>query len=489
MKRSWILPSLFFLFLFIRVIFLLTFPPFTDESHYIRWGQLMIDNPSFRWASIAYVHRQPLTFWLFGISAIITHSPLIGARLITLLFSIPTFFMVYTWLKDLSDEETAWIGLVLLIFSPVYILFQSLALMDGFLFAIALAITWLLWKYWKHADAWKVVAIGILTGLGIWIKTNILIMLAVTTGYLFVLQFTHRKKSFLSYLLPFVPLAITTTFALPLIVRPDFSFLVREPDTFTFAIPELLHMPLLTWMNNGIAVVYTLLIYLTPVPIVILLLGMRKLQKKNALFLFAWCIVTIGIVLILLRSFRTRYILFALPPTIPLMALAARKIIFPFKTNIVMIILIGSVVFGCGLLVLSPPSFFSLFPKNSPVQPERDYAFGWPAGYGIPQAIQFIDHSRNPTTILSLAVVDSPGNPSDYVLAYYYFNPGVRILFVTTSSLAEFRKIEPASRQIPIYLITRDSLIPKDIHPYLQLVKRFSEPNNEDAISISKIQF
>src|SRR5258705_11681463 len=106
-------------FIGLRLVFIFTFPPFTDESLYIRWGQLMVNRPDMHWASIGYLSRQPLGFWLFGIGAILFNNPL-GARFIVLLVNIPILFTTYFITKRVASEKTALFAASILKLSPLF---------------------------------------------------------------------------------------------------------------------------------------------------------------------------------------------------------------------------------------------------------------------------------------------------------------------------------------------------------------------------------
>ena len=460
---------LFIAFILLRLIFIIAFPPFTDESLYIRWGQLMVDNPTYHWESIQRFSRQPLAFWLFGLGAILLKNPIIGARLVMLLANIPTFFIILHLTKRMFGERTSLIAAAILALSPLFILTQTLAIMDGFLFTISAVMLFLITSDWKRPVPYQLIGIGICIGVSLWIKTTGLFLLALAITGIIV---KAKRQSFIQIIImSLIPLLIV----LPLILRPDFMQLFSEPGSFMLTRTEILHFPISIWTSNTISTIFGLLIY---IPLLFTLPMMRK--RSNTTLLLWFLIPTIAIIL-LGNNFRIRYFVLGTIALIPLLA-AGISHLFELRNSTRFQIIFWVIYTAYSIYFISAtPSFFSLFPKGSG---ERDYALSWPSGYGIPDMINWIDsHASNASQPMIIAVFDSPGNPSDYLLAQYYFSHKVRILF------ADFEKLKPVALQIPVYLATRSTLITPDIKSYLDPIKLFHKPATDETVGIYRVTF
>lgn len=455
-KQFWLI---FLLFLGLRFYFIAMFPSFTDESLYIRWGQLMIRLDDFRWISISQLSRQPLALWILGFGSTLTRDPIIGARLLVLLFNIPVFFLVYEMTKKLYNEKSALVAVFLLSTIPLCILTQSLALMDGFIFALGTLLLYILSTEKKNT-----LAIGIVLGLSLWIKTTGLYLVLFTILTL-VLQ---RKKVKLVTIIPVVCIII-----LPLLLRSDMQNLLNEPNSFLFTIKELSVFPIAIWGAHLYETIIGLFLYLNPIFWIIVLLSYNAVKKQSWTTAIIWIGIPIIIDLILGKNFRFRYFTFGFAALLPVISAFVHE---KFSNKP---LVIGFIMYSL-FFIINPPAFYSLFPTSSG---ERDYALSWPSGYGMREAAGWIDTNQP----MVIAVVDSPGNPGDYILARFSESPNIKIVFVTLSTPSEFSKIFPLVSKIPVYLVTRSSLIPQWAATNLRPVQTFSKPYTQEVIGIYQI--
>src|SRR3989344_3838664 len=140
---------IFFSFIILRLFLIFTFPPFIDESLYTWWGMQSILDPEKRFVAVYFWGKQPLPFWIYGLGSFLFEDPIIGARLFNLILAIPGFFFLYHLIKNLKGKTASIIALIFLTFAPAFILFQSLALMDGMLLTLNIIALWILFKLWK----------------------------------------------------------------------------------------------------------------------------------------------------------------------------------------------------------------------------------------------------------------------------------------------------------------------------------------------------
>ena len=484
MKHLWKLSGILLAFLAVRLYFIYTFPPFTDESLYIRWGMLMIDKPAYTWASIEHISRQPLAFWLFGLGSILFKNPILGSRLVMLLCNIPTFFLLYITMKKIFDEKIALYAVTILTFTPLFILTQTLAIMDGFLFAIAVIILSVLLYAGQKYTLFHTAIISILLAIALWIKSTGLFLVALSFVSIFAITIRNKTRPGRIVMHFFILGMIMTALILPLLTRPDFVRILQEPQTFllsTHGYSQLMQL----WVSNSITTLYSLFLYTGPVLFLTLIISLISLRNRNFVFALIWAVLPIVSLIVLAGNFRFRYASLGSICLIPFMTYGMRMLFRKYTHQAISYVFWIAVVSYCLVFTLSPVTIFRLFPLSNG---ERDYAISWPSGYGIPELIRWIDAQTKDKNMI-LAVADSPGNPSDYLLAHYYFSPNIRVIFVTVNSVLEFRKIEPLTKKIPVYLATRTSLVSTDIAPFVQEVIRFNKPLNLDAIALYRISF
>ncbi len=449
----------------------------------------MIWNPDFRFASILYHSRQPLAFWLFGIGAIVANNPLIGGRLVALLVSIPSFFALYLFMKKSFDQKTALISILLLTISPLAIMFQSLALMDGILFSSTFCIVYLLSEYRLHSKTQILLATGLMLGILLWIKTTALFIITptiFTALTIFRLSFFNRTKQIVNFLILLLPIILI---ALLLLLLPNFSKIVSEPGSFIFSLKELMTLPTASWVSNGVYALYGYMTYFTPIVFLFGLIGAYKYRKEKSTTPLIFFALTILFSILLGKIFRIRYILYALIGIIPFTALFLSQTHLIRSVNrLKYIFCIGSSFLISLMLIINPHLFFSLFPENSTLSREREYAYGWTAGDGIQKLIDFIDKTpRSSHERIILFTEDSPGNPSDYVLAKYYFDPTVIISPIDISA-SSLRSLSQKKGNTPVFVIARSIRVDQTTEPYLSLIQSFSEHDPHEALHLYQLK-
>lgn len=493
MKEIKIVSLIFILFLTLRLILIFTFPPFVDESNYIWWGQLMLTKNNFTYASINIWGKQPLPFWLFGQGSLLLSNFVAGARLVSLVFSLPTFFVVYFLVKELKNVKTAIISLLFYTFCPLFIFFQSVALVDGLLFSLNILVLGILFKLWKKPNFTLSSLLGLLLGLSFWIKSTSII--PITLAYISLIYFLIKDRSKFNsarLLSTATAILLSLIFIFSLVRRSDFHLLLEYNQIFALSLNEILNFPLTLWINNFIFLFLTLLIYTSPLVLLGIFFIYKDINRKKVLFLLIWFIISMVSIILTSRYTKTRYFLFGFAPLLPLLALGTSNFLANLgnkytyiKVSIFFLLIAESLLF-----ILSPPLFFSLFPKNSLLQPERDYVFGWPSGYGIKEAINYFEQIRPASSVTLLGVPAGVGNnTAAYVLAYFRSNQFVKTVLIPTYSEQDFRLIEPLTKSSSLYFICNNKAILEEIKPFLKIVKIFNKPGNEDFIGLYQVKF
>ncbi len=155
-----------------RLTFLTLYPIFNDEATYLRYAQVMVSYPLHRWYSLAHTGKQPLLYWLYGLMMKVVSDPLLAGRLVTVIFGASTVVAVYQLGKLLDSRRTALVAGILVIFSPLFIFFDRLALVDS---TLAVLFSWILVflvRFGNRQTTKESFFIGLLVGISFWIKST-----------------------------------------------------------------------------------------------------------------------------------------------------------------------------------------------------------------------------------------------------------------------------------------------------------------------------
>jgi hypothetical protein len=478
-----VLIFIFVIFLLTRIIYLIGYPLFTDESSNIRWGLVMIHNPELRFASLIAQRKQPLADWLFGYGAQIIRNPQIGARLISLCTAIVSFFTLYFWSNRLYGKKIAIIAALLITASPLFVHFQTLALMEGMVLLDTILIFWLTQEYLNNRNLYILFLIGLSYAFGLWVKTDTIIpiFLSGTTLLIFNLQMKPFKWRKIFNLL--IPLLTGIIFIIPLVIQNNFTKLISEPSFFTFTLNEILHLPVKHWFLNLIQISFCTFIYLGLISIIGLVVYYWKVGINKNFHLSVWMVIQLCIPLFLNKILTTRYYIGAFIPMIILIALGINTLISD-NNRFFKYIITGAIIWNIslsGILLFNAQWFFGLFPKSSIFGGERNYALGWTSGYATRQALTYLTSSL-PDSPTIIGVPDYPGNPTDYLVSYYFYNQKhVTAIINTESDLNQFRNNFP---NIPIYYATRDSIPTEISKNHLVEIQKFGITDSGDNIRI-----
>lgn len=476
------------IFICLRLLYISTLPLIESESSDIRWGQIMVYQPDMRWASFVYPHKQPLPYWLFGIMTLATGNIVVAPRLVSLFFGLASFFVVYHWVRILADQETAKISLAIMAIIPLFIHFQSLALMESMVIFTVILSLWSVTMFAKTNSAVYALTLGIAAAIGFWTKTNTItssILCFAAVGYIGLM----RKPYHFSNILPIV-LAVSTglLFVIPLVSQPNFDQVVQNVSLYNFTKKELFRLPVSLWISNVIEVIYSLLIYGGPLFYLALIFCIRKKPIGRLTWLWACTLVLFAIPIIVNKTTNARYYLPALIPLLPILAVGTRAI-FSSQNNKLKYLgytcATGTVLLST-ILIVDPRMFFSFFPDIRPLSNERGYALGWSSGYATREALKVLDDPTRTEKVVVIGVQDWQGNPSDYLLISYYFNPNRPVIFINMAK--DVQQVSGIIGKVPVYFVTRTNVYHDDLLPYLEKLYSFRSPGSDDYVEIFRVQ-
>ncbi|MBI5614421.1 glycosyltransferase family 39 protein [Candidatus Gottesmanbacteria bacterium] len=472
----WLLP----LYLLPRLVFILRYPIFNDESTYVRYGQVTVRG-GYIWYSLVMSGKQPLPYVLYGLFSLLMYDPLIAARFVSILCGLGVFTLLYYLLNKSINKESAIVGVILYAVSPFSVFYDSLALVETMISLCFMLILTLLYLYMNKKDVRVLILCSIVFGISLWIKSTSLLF-----SVLFIVYFllTIKSEHFsLKYALTFFGIILGGAFfvVLPLVMRPEFARTLSMPSEYTFTLGELLSVPWQAWRTNIVNILLVVIGYLSP--LVIGFVTMRKSDIKNT-DMFIRLILISTVTLLCLISFlaryaQGRYLYFMIGPIV-------MSLVFLFHSRRMPVIISALVSGAFSLwLVIFPSSYFLHLPQTYAFASDTDqYVTGWASGYGVREAIEYIKNDAGDRRAFVAVRWDS-GNPEDAALVY--LNPPYAKL--TTWYLDKRLKMsELILKQYegkPFYLLTRKGQ-KGDFGDMFTLVRSFDKPGGKESVEVYK---
>ncbi len=476
-RLVWIVLTVFLAF---RAILILTYPPFNDESIHLSWARIMMENPEMRFISMIWGGKQPLPFWLFGIAeSTLPNDPFIAGRLVSLLFSLLTMIGIYKVTKIVSNQTAAIVASLSFTVSPMAIFFGSQVLMESMVGAVIIWSLLLVYTIKKKPTIISAIILGIILGLGFWIKSTngIVIGLSVLTLIFFIIR--HHKQAKRLTISLVLTLLILSLILIPLITHPSYQALTSWNARYGMTIKELFQFPITMWWNNTVAGSIWLLVYGTPLFVLIAFLGI-----KTSRLLCIWSIVLFFSAVLLIKIPSSRYFFPALMPLFPLYGISTSELV---KKKTGTYLFVSSLVLEGILsliLVFRPPTFFQLFKIVSPKINDAYLIAGWESGYGVPEAIAYLKAQSALSPIIILTRQDG-GNPEDAMVTAFWNNPNAKVIQIpnlTGDQKSEFLEKTKAIN-IPIYFISRGPQY-AGLKDNLKEVKQFTKPWGEEFVGV-----
>lgn len=226
------------------------FPVFADESIYIRWAQLCMDD----WKRYAFFAlndgKTPLFIWQIATFQWLNPNQLIAARLVSLAAGILQMLIAAAVLRTLNAKKsTQLLGMLLICTLPFWFTYHRLAVMDGWL---TVWISFTFWAQLKLGQAgaalnkklfWSSI-VGLGLGLALWTKLPALFYLPVGVWVALWLSWQNKSTYSKQNLIQtcgwqVAGLGLGLIFFAAMRLSPLFGQLFHRGQEFTFSLAEL----------------------------------------------------------------------------------------------------------------------------------------------------------------------------------------------------------------------------------------------------------
>jgi len=499
-KKNWSRKDLLLVFLLIglysltRLINLKILPIFSDEGIYIHWAKVAWHDANWRFISLTD-GKQPLQTWAtIPLLKFFPNNMLLAGRLLAVFSGFFALSGIFTLLTFLFGKKSAFIGSFLYIFTPYFLFYDRIALVDSAVNGFAVWILFLIIVLARKRRLDIALILGLAGGVGLLAKSSVRIFFFL--GFFAPLLFYERKEKLsrlalkkLNYYLLF---GLGSLIALVIYniqrLSPFFHFVSQKNKTFILTFDELLRSPFQVFFLNLKripAYVFGEGWYLMPIlgliGLIVLYRDKRRGNRQLAAFLGVCLLLAYIGVSFVTRVLFPRYIIFfAAFLLIPAAYLIAR-----IKKTANILLVLGAILIVNGYF-----NYSILFrPAQIPFPPidRGQYIEAWPAGWGMDKVVNYLNNQAEKDKVLVLAdgnfgmsgdVLDVlRGEKGKFNIAAYW--PLTRERVIDSQKLLKKEKV---------FLVwTHDNKEPPADWP-IKLISRFDKPGRKATIYLFKVE-
>lgn len=486
-KEFWLILLLISLYFLTRLINLDKFPIFTDEGIYIHWAKIAWHDATWRFISLTD-GKQPLHIWgMIPFLKLFPSNPLFGGRL----FSVATGFValtgVSTLLYYLFGKKTAFWGSFFYVFTPFFIFYDRMALIDSgvnagfiwiFFFSILMART-------LRLDV--ALLAGVVSGTSLLAKSSskMFVALGVFAPVLFL---KTAKKTFGQKLVNYLVLygisgAIALVFYNIQRLSPFLHFVEEKNKTFVMTLGQFLDTPFRVVFANLPKIPLDVLWEAAFVLPLVGLWGLFLLFKKErnlSLYFLLWIILPYIAISLFAIVVYPRYLIFFAT----LFLFLASYLVANLKNKQQLVKLIIALY----LLSVVYFNYTILFDQKNIPFPEVDrgqYIESVNAGWGIKEITDFARERSKEKPVILLAEGNF-GVVGDMLEASLGRDDGITVKGywpLTPENLIENQK-ELGSHQVYIVFAHRTEF-PSDLP--IKFVRRFVKPGGKSSFHLFEL--
>ncbi|OGD70750.1 hypothetical protein A3A84_03625 [Candidatus Collierbacteria bacterium RIFCSPLOWO2_01_FULL_50_23] len=472
-------------FLALRLPAFTRIPVFVDEAIYIRWSQIMRNEPSLRFLPLSD-GKQPLFMWATMPSLKLFHDPLVAGRMVSVgagLFSLAGIaFLTYVLTGSLALSSLAALVYALLPFS---VFFDRMALADSLLSAFgiwSLALGALLVKKPRLDLA---MLLGFAIGLGLITKSPA-IFFYLSQPLIFLALFDFKSKDVKKKVLKLVGaylVALILSQAIYNILRlgVNFHLIGSRNQDYLFSIGEVSRHLLNPLVGNMKTTGLWLWYLLTPPFLVCLLASLFSRFRKASLTLILFCAAALVAQALVAKVYTSRYILFAAVPLVVPITFGLSYLTERFKDK-------RTVIFAAAFLwpiVLS--LLFVIKPESAgmPFDMRSGYLEDWTAGWGQKEVANYLIEKANGGQKIVVGTDGFFGTLPDGLQIYTQGTPNITVIGGSPSikTLPESLTNSLLDKANTVYLVanaSRVNLSPQDMSR-LELIGSYPKPARADG--------
>lgn len=478
---------LLFLFFASRLVNLTIIPIFVDEAIYLRWAQVAKNDAVWRFISLTD-GKQPLFIWLAMVLMKVIRDPLVAGRLVSVGAGLASLIGIWFLTKELFGKKAASWASFLYLISPIYLLYDRMALVDSLLasFGIwSLYLGILLVRYLRLDIA---LILGMVFGGGFLTKSPSIFYLCLLPLTLLFFDFRKRGKiGLLKWTALFLIAYFHSQIYFNIMRLSPWLHMIKIKDaTFVRSFSEVRKEPFLFFLGNLKALREWAIGYLT-FPLAFLtcvsfFLGIIK-KFRSYIILAAYFLVPLFSMALFAKVIYARYLAYCLFPLLILIAAILPKIFSSSRSKVLLALLF--------LLIFSYPLYFDYLlltnPRQAPI-PDNDkgqYIDDWPSGYGVKEIVSYLKNEAQDKEI-TIATEGTFGLMPYSLELYLVYDKNVEILgFWPVKEIPPLILIK--AKEKPTYFVFNET---QKITPEwpLKLIAEYPKGNKKTFMRLFKVE-
>lgn len=484
-RKNILLIFILLLFFFIsRLINLDKFPIFSDEGIYIHWAKVAWHDASWRFISLTD-GKQPLQTWgIIPFLKLFPDNALLAGRLFSVATGFTALAGMFSLLFYLWGKKAAFIGSFIYVFTPYFLFYDKMALVDsgvnaGFIWILFLSI--LLVRTQRLDTA---LIFGLTAGLSLLAKSSVRIFLALSAFAPTLLIEKNKKKFFLTSLNYYTLFIFVILISLVLYniqrLSPFFHYVAEKNKTFVMTPSEFLQAPFSVFFHN-IKIVPEYVTNETGfILIAFAILGLWNLTKKNrklGFYFLLWILVPFAAIAFFSKVIFPRYLIFFASLLIIYATYYFSNINRKFLSFISYLLLI---------IFFSYYNYTLLFDYAKIPFPEIDrgqYIEGKTAAWGAKDIVEYVRKEQKPSIILAEGnfglvgdVLDVFTKRGDKIFIKGYWPLSEKELYENQSELAKNS----------VYVVFSHRKEFPENWP-IRLVKKYDKPGGKEALYLFEL--
>ena len=458
-------------------------PIFNDESIYLDWGAFNTHVPGHLYDSLLDA-KQPLLIWIFGIFENFFKDPLFAGRFVSVIAGSITAFGIFTLTQKLFNKQTAFIATLLYSIIPIFVFYNRQALMEASIATIGIWSFIALLNLLQKPTATNGIILGIVLGIGFFIKSSSLIFIVSSAFVILFCLYKEKKiKIVKSYSLSLITMACLNFL---LFINPIFWQTLSSNSRYSYTLTELFSLPINGWINNIIGFFNIGIIFITPLVFVFSIIGIFLIKKnkiKDSQIFFSYFLLSVLLEIFLSKWQSQRYIV----PFLPFIIIPASYVFNILweknllKKGVVLLSFIIPLIFS--LLIIFNPSYYIIELSKISGYSDTTYVYGQTSGYGINEAMKYMEDNSGGSKITMILFGLNIGNPESGVNLYSEKNPQLITLHIDSRFFNGMGSFQCLTSKYPTFFVARDSQ-QVGLDPYLSLQKSISTYNKSYSIGI-----
>lgn len=435
MKKAhfWIIFSLIVFYFLITALHLLALPVFADEAIYIRWAQLIIDDPKRYLFFPMNDGKTPLQMWLMVPLQFVFNNQLLAGRVLSVIVGLGNVLVVGQIAKTLAlkiklpkVKLAQYLAILLATILPFTFFHHRVALTDALLFfnlslsyLFALKYVFSKKKFWLLAIA-TAVFFGLISKLSaLLFLPSLMTLIVAETDSIAKLNLKKLGQNVF-----FLSMALTLGLAGFYLLRfiPSFPQLFSRGGDFLHPFASLLTMEMWTTLLKNLDFFAQQFLAYLGIPLLFLALPIFLIDsKRTCRYKVILMLSFLAFVLPLAMLGKILYPRYLLPSTIFLIVAASLTLSEYLSSNLSLKLLAISLIFGIVLQSFSFiwPSYFDIDRIPFSRQDREQYLEEWSSGQGIWEVSQLLleksEHRR-----IALATEGFFGTLPDGVVLYLH---------------------------------------------------------------------